>query len=283
MPSAHSIAHTLSQHAHEMGVCLSRGTTLPDRVRLARDTARFHIGNRLKQQPDFESADTYHVTVAGRDVDLKLRLGAGDFFVFHEVFTGDCYRLPQEWAGKVRTIVDLGGHVGLTSLFFLESFPHARLVAVEATPDNASVLRHNLSSFADRALVIEAAIADAPGTARFQSSGWSWERRLGAPISEDAGFFQVECVTVDDVMRRAELSSIDLLKIDVEGAEQAILANDPAWLRNVGAIVIELHEPYSLEQFANAIAPAGFTVVSPSAASGIKMIVAVREGAFAAR
>ena len=276
------LAHTVSQHAREMRTCLTRGATFADRSRLVRDTVRFHVGNRLGGSPDFASAAAYRVSVAGRTCDLELRLGAGDFFVFHEVFTNRCYRLPASWVDRIRTVVDLGAHIGLTSLYLLESLPQARIVCVEATPDNAAVLRHNLAAFSDRATVIEAAIAAAPGTARFQSAGWSWERRLGGVAGDDAAGFDVRCETVDGVMRHAGLTSIDLLKIDVEGAEQAILAGGPAWLSAVDAIVIELHEPYSLEDFAADVRPRGFRVLTPSSGSGTEMIMAIRDTAAGA-
>ena len=47
---------------------------------------------------------------------------------------------------------------------------------------------------------------------------------------------------MDELMRRYSLSSIDVLKVDIEGAEQQVSADSAAWIDRVGAIIIELHE-----------------------------------------
>ena len=216
---------------------------------------------------------TYRIRVAARTVELSLRHRAGDFFVFHEVFTSRCYVIPEEWRGRIRTVVDLGAHIGLTTLFLLESLPDARIVCVEAAPDNARLLRSNLSAFGDRTQVVEAAIAAESGVAMFDRTGWSWGRSVHTAAADGV---LVSCATIEDIVRRADIETIDLLKVDIEGAEADLFERDATWLNRVGAIVIELHHPYSLPRFARRVEDAGFKVVDPQEGRGNRMIMATR-------
>src|SRR5262245_26464392 len=214
------MAATLSQLRAEIRTCLVRGSTLPSRATLLRDTLRFHVATWTRRPPAQAEVHTYRVEIAGRQSDLRLRPHAGDFFVFHEVFAGGYYAIPEAVGSRITTIVDLGAHVGMTSLFLLEALPAARIVCVEPDADNARLLRQNLASFGDRALVIEAAVAARAGEASFEASGWSWERRLRTDTA--AGGRRVRCLTIADIMREARLDAIDLLKMDVEGTEAAL-------------------------------------------------------------
>jgi FkbM family methyltransferase len=53
---------------------------------------------------------------------------------------------------------------------------------------------------------------------------------------------KINAFTVDAIMDMFNLPKIDLLKIDIEGAEKEVFESTPAWLSNVNTIAIELHE-----------------------------------------
>ena len=54
-------------------------------------------------------------------------------------------------------------------------------------------------------------------------------------------FRSVRAVTMDTVMRETGIDSIDLLKVDIEGAEIEIFKSCP-WIRKVRVLTIELHD-----------------------------------------
>ena len=51
-------------------------------------------------------------------------------------------------------------------------------------------------------------------------------------------------ITVDKVLEDFDLPQIDILKIDIEGAEKEVFSDTSAWIDRVDAIIIELHERY---------------------------------------
>jgi hypothetical protein len=66
----------------------------------------------------------------------------------------------------------------------------------------------------------------------------------------------IEAVTIPDLLQWAETDRIDLLKLDVEGAESEIFAAGSAWLERTHYLIIELHDyliPGCGDSFRNAM------------------------------
>jgi hypothetical protein len=62
------------------------------------------------------------------------------------------------------------------------------------------------------------------------------EEKLGEIVGE------VQGVTVDTIMKEQGIDHVDILKIDIEGAEREVFRDPSSWLRKVDALIIELHE-----------------------------------------
>jgi FkbM family methyltransferase len=132
-------------------------------------------------------------------------------------------------------ILDCGAHIGLASLFFKERFPAARITAFEADAELADTCRANFATFDMSDIdVIHAAV---------------WTHGDGvsfAQTNDDAGHVANEAdssaIKVPSVRLHSHLDRpVDLLKLDVEGAEFAIVEDCGERLRNVGNIVMEVH------------------------------------------
>lgn len=166
-------------------------------------------------------------------IALTYRLNRGDIQSLREVWLEDCYLLPFSLVPD--TLVDLGANIGLTSLWLAKHYPIKRVIAVEASPANASLARKNLEQNGIRADVIAAAVGPMDGTVRFNLHA---DSNLG---SIDPGGTEVPMISMAKVLERVPDQAIDLLKMDIEGGEQALLDGDLAWLRNTRAIIAEFH------------------------------------------
>jgi FkbM family methyltransferase len=208
---------------------------------------------------------------------IQLRRRSGDFFVFHEVFTSLCYDLPERLVpSQPKVIVDLGANIGLTTLFLACRFPAARHICVEPNPFNVAILRQNLSFLEERLDVVEAAVSEQSGRAAFDDTSWTWGGHL---VDTGLSTRSVVCTTVDELMTTLGIQTIDILKVDIEGAEKQMFAHRPSWLASVRCVIVELHGDYSVNAFETDIACAGFDVLRPGSQFGNSMIVAVRGGA----
>jgi FkbM family methyltransferase len=169
-----------------------------------------------------------------------LRHGTGDIVTLDEVFYSREYELPPNvergLAGLDRPprVVDLGANIGLFGLSVRERFPGAELIAVEADPDNARVLRlcAATNDIGGRWQVIEGAASNRDGERRFQAGRFALSRLSDG----DEG----DLVRSIDVF--PQLAQADLVKIDIEGGEWDLFA-DSRLAEVSAALVVEYH-PY---------------------------------------
>jgi FkbM family methyltransferase len=172
------------------------------------------------------------------------RYGTTDPWAFHQVFVDREFR-PLDQIKNARLILDCGANVGYASIWFLNRFPEARVVAVEPDPANFALCTNNLEPYADRASVLNYAVwshrvglrIHRPGDPKFDY--WSLQvREATADETPD-----VWATTIEKLLAGSECDSIDILKIDIEGAEAAVFSCAPhEWLPKVKNLVIELHE-----------------------------------------
>ena len=133
------------------------------------------------------------------------------------------------------TILDCGANIGYTVLHYKRQFPHARITAFEPDPQFAPVLRRNLQrNGADDVEVVEAAAWIADGTAPWLMEAKDGSRLLPADMPTAA-----RVATVD--LARYLDRPIDLLKIDIEGAEFALVPHLVPHLSWVRHILVECH------------------------------------------
>ena len=130
-------------------------------------------------------------------------------------------------AGGTFTFVDIGANAGLYSLFVAErAGRHARVLAIEPQPGIVERLQFNLACNPGFNAVARAvAVAGREGTVGMVVD----PRDSGGPhlaLDEDAAqqTIEVPCRPLRAILEDASVSTIDALKIDIEGAEHLALA-----------------------------------------------------------
>jgi FkbM family methyltransferase len=168
------------------------------------------------------------------NVQLFYRLNRGDMQSIREVWIDECYRLPFDVAPT--RVVDLGANIGLTSLWFAHRYGCSTIIAVEPSPSNARLTRLNLERNGVNAEVVEAAVGPRDGTGFFAA-----ERDSNLGRLQTAGR-AVPIVSMATLLSKLpEGAEVDLLKLDIEGGEEALLKENVLWLRRVKAIIAEFH------------------------------------------
>jgi FkbM family methyltransferase len=88
-----------------------------------------------------------------------------------------------------------------------------------------------------------------------------WGRSVSELSTNDVPIEVVDAVTMDDLISEAGAEVIDILKIDIEGAEIEVFGNGSLeWLPRVRNIVIELHGQAAKQVFLTAIESEGMTL-----------------------
>ncbi len=120
-------------------------------------------------------------------------------------------------------VIDAGGNIGLTALFFSRLFPDGHVHVFEALPRNAAYLEANLRLNGVTNCTLNAvALGDRPGRVAMQGEGSA--SHVAGAVRSGPEADGVEVTTLDAYARKAGLDRLDLLKIDVEGFEPAVLA-----------------------------------------------------------
>jgi FkbM family methyltransferase len=219
------------------------------RASLVRERSRF-VRNELRPGP---ATATYRLRGSG--VAVAIRHHTGDVMVLDEIFSQCEYRPPPDVAlPNVSSAVDLGANIGLFGAWLLGLIPNARVVAYEPDPGNAAVHRLAIETngLGDRWRLVEAFAGTKAGTTSFVAG-------LYAVSHEGEGID----VPVVDVL--PELAEADLVKIDIEGAEWAILADPRFRELRAKVVVLEYHaegcrEPDPAAAAERALAEAAYEV-----------------------
>jgi FkbM family methyltransferase len=122
---------------------------------------------------------------------------------------------------------DAGANVGFFTVLGARLVtPKGRVVAFDPVPSNAQSLRRNVELNGFRNVtVLERALGDTSGSAVLEvgvQTGHSRLKSFGTP-PDHAASITVPVVSIDDVVRTEEVPPPDFAKIDVEGAEVAVL------------------------------------------------------------
>jgi FkbM family methyltransferase len=141
-----------------------------------------------------------------------------DILVAREIFLDRDYRVPADL--EPRTIVDLGANTGISVRFLRALYPSAEIVAAEPDPANFEHLEANTSGDGSIRLV-KAAVGLESGRTRFYPGKDGWESSLEP--RRDSHAIDVDLVTVPDLLAEVGASQVDLLKLDIEGAEWPLL------------------------------------------------------------
>lgn len=171
------------------------------------------------------------------------------------------------WSSAIRsdmTVMDIGAHYGFFSLAAaVRVGPGGRVYAFEAAPETVAVLaRHvRLNRFSDRIVVVAKVVHDRVGLVSFFTYGTSMAASLGRANVEDlnpehpplAREVILPSTTVDEFCTEHDLTPT-LLKIDVEGAELAVVRGAARLLRRARPRVLcEIH-PRQMETLGGSLA-----------------------------
>ena len=189
--------------------------------------------------------DDMRLTSRYLDHPVFARRGTTDLTVFDQIFVEREYRCLDHLSG-LKTIIDLGANCGFSSSYLLSRFPESRLIAVEPDEGNFEALQRNLAAYGDRAMAMKGAVwshcTELSFKAETTSPGNEWGRRMTGDAPATA--LRVKAWDIPTIMQAARFERIDLLKMDIEGAEAEIFsASSLDWIDRVGSMVIELHGP----------------------------------------
>jgi len=200
-------------------------------------------------------------------LDLVVR-GKMDIWSVKEALLDRFYERYGSPIGKNWTVVDIGAGIGEFTLAAAANKPDNRVLAFEPFAESYDLLRQNILH--NEILNVEAypqAIWSKTGNLQLDLSG-------GEPLQlttldgdsgvDQPGMLVVPCCSLAEKLDVLGIEKVDLMKLDCEGAEFAILFNLPEkTLEGIRRIVMEYHDnvtPYTHQDMARYLEDQGYRV-----------------------
>lgn len=152
---------------------------------------------------------------------------------FKEIFFDESYKFKSD--DEFPLIYDCGANIGMSCIYFKSLYPHSRIKAFEADPEIAKILSGNLNK--NRISDVEVH----PSAVWINNNGIEFgsEGADASSIYSEINKIKVPSVRLKDLIEQEK--RIDILKIDIEGAETEVLMDCKNSLQNVEHIFVEFH------------------------------------------
>jgi FkbM family methyltransferase len=233
---------------------------------------RWEFFQRLAREPSLSplAVADHEFVVAYQDpwsragqvkVALRVPLGdSSDSEVFDQVFIRKDYLKVLEWFAtrqggrEIQTIIDAGANIGCTALFLASRLPTGKVFCLEPEQGNYARLRLNVGLNSTQNITcFRGALATHPGKWRLSEDftpGNDWSAQFiedhGQGNGVDPGQ-TVEGIEIWGLLEKTGFQRVDFLKMDIEGAEAALLRDQRFKLflqERVQRIAIEVHQAF---------------------------------------
>jgi FkbM family methyltransferase len=147
-------------------------------------------------------------------------------------------------------IIDAGANVGYSSLYFLNEFPQATVASVEPDSRNVQMLNRNLASFIDagQLKVFQNGLMSEDGRNIVTTKDFRDGRDWSVTVAETQEESELKSITVNRICDQLGWGHVDILKIDIEGAERFVFDKSANldYLQKVNTVAIEIHDEFGI-------------------------------------
>lgn len=199
-------------------------------------TVDYFIKRALKGKNELIS-----IKVPGLLNPIFLRNKTYDIHIFFQIFIAG--ELEINYDNSIKTIIDCGANIGLSTLYYRRKFPEAVIFSIEPEQNNFALLEENTKSYSNITCIKMGVygkncnlylIDIGEGEASYQVSEKS-----------DKGIVlnTIQCKTIDSIMEEFKIQRIDILKMDIEGSEDScLLTPQLLWIKKTKYLLVEIHE-----------------------------------------
>lgn len=170
---------------------------------------------------------------------IYIRNNTTDVTVFYQVFLEKSY--AHNYQIDARAILDCGANIGLSSVFYANKFPDAKILAIEPEKLNYKMLLKNTKKYNNIQGVYGGVWNKKTNLVIKNKLSESWEFEVIEANYSSVG--SIPAYSLSDLMIEHNIEKIDILKIDIEGSEKELFqSNYKSWLSNTKILLIELHD-----------------------------------------
>ena len=168
----------------------------------------------------------------------------GDKGVISHLYTKN-YKINDFKAEKkIKNIIDVGSNIGIETIRFANYFPEANIISIEANRSNFEILIKNVKEY-NNIKPIHAALFNKEqklylGTHAKNIKADNFNETFSIQSNKDNSSEEVDAITMSQILLKNDFKNIDILKIDIEGAERYIFDESSTdWIDKVNVIIFE--------------------------------------------
>jgi FkbM family methyltransferase len=154
-----------------------------------------------------------------------------------EIFVEEIYLFKT--TNHAPLILDCGGYIGISALFFKLQYPHAKIIVFEPDSKNFELAKENIASwkFNDIDLHQKAVWTNNDYIEFYESNSMASSVR---PLGTKGNLVKIPAIRLKDFLEQ----KVDFLKMDIEGAEYEVMLDIKDNLSNVEKMFVEYHGYY---------------------------------------
>jgi FkbM family methyltransferase len=170
---------------------------------------------------------------------IRINDGPNCYTLYKDIFVNRIYHFEAHCPAPL--ILDCGSNIGMSIMYFKHLYPGARIIGFEPDPAIFPLLRENIANNnIQNVQLVMAAVAGSEGAMTFYSDGKYGSclaQHLSGSPPPNWQVYSVPCVRLRDYLKEP----VDFLKLNIEGAEYAVLADSADRLRMIREMVVEYH------------------------------------------
>ncbi len=185
---------------------------------------------------------------------------ASFIFIYEEIFRKKIYKFNAKSENPV--IIDAGANIGLSVIYFKMIYPNANVIAFEPDEHVFSVLQKNVDSHRFKEVqLVKKGLWTEETELSFNAEGADAGRISNN--KQDAKITKIKTTKLSNYLKD---NKVDLLKIDIEGAEFEVLKEAGPYLKNVQNMFVEYHsfvgQEQVLHQLLGVLSMAGLRIIN---------------------
>jgi FkbM family methyltransferase len=219
--------------------------------------SRFILENLLRKSYKITKQRDNLIINNFQGLNFSLRKNSSDFQVFQQIMIDEEYdaviQILQKNKIEIKTMVDCGANVGLSTLYLKAKYPEAKIIALEADVNNTIAFENNVNInslkqihvlnneiwTSNKPLIVKKDFRD--------GNNWSFT----VEESNSSENYDVQGINFDYLIKKYDLKSIDFLKIDIEGGERFLFDGKhdlTSILSITKCIAIEIHDEFNIRE-----------------------------------
>lgn len=175
--------------------------------------------------------------------NICIESNSASFPAFRDIFRDENYKTNLN--GENLVVMDCGANIGCSAIYFATSYNNVkRIYCYEPVKENIEYLKKNINTnnLKDKIIIIQKGISNKNELVNFTIEGVTSHKTKGKGI-------KVELLNFDNEIKKIinKEGKLDLIKLDIEGAEKEILKKSK-YLNKVKNLIIEIHPENKSEE-----------------------------------